>query len=290
MTTTTAFESTAPPPLRFARLDPERRLGLNSGYGTSPSVLSTLLLTLTLAFLIYTPAWLFRDTDAGSSVWHALTAYQRIPVAITLTSCCAAAILILKWLKIRCQRRSLQVSLLPEDPDFRIDGRNVDRVLARIAEQIDEPEQFILSNRMDRVLRNVRNVGRVADIDEIFTSAADADESRMESSYTVIRGLVWAIPVLGFIGTIVGLTMAIGEFQGVLDASGGEKMALVTELGKVIAGLQTAFVTTGEGLVAALVLQLGMVVIRRGDETLLDDIRDHCTIQVLSLVRLEARE
>jgi biopolymer transport protein ExbB/TolQ len=67
-------------------------------------------------------------------------------------------------------------------------------------------------------------------------------------------------------------------------------MALVTELGKVIAGLQTAFVTTGEGLVAALVLQLGMVVIRRGDETLLDDIRDHCTIQVLSLVRLEARE
>lgn len=289
MTATSAFENSTPPPLQFSRLDPERRLGLNSGYGTAPAFLGTILLTLTLAFLIYAPAWFFRETATGSSVWHALTAYQRIPVAITLTTCGAAAILILKWLKIRCQRKSLQVSLLPDDPDFRIDGGNVDRVLARISEQIDEPDQFIVSNRMDRVLRNVRNVGRVADIDEMFTSAADADESRMESSYTVIRGLVWAIPVLGFIGTIVGLTMAIGEFQGVLDASGGEKMTLVTELGEVIAGLQTAFVTTGEGLIAALFLQLGMVVIRRGDETLLDDIRDHCTTQVLSLVRLESR-
>lgn len=286
MTTRHAFRQSESAVLQYSRFDPERRLGFRAGHGTAPRVLGTMLVTLLLAALVYLPAWIFRASPAGEIVWRSLTAYQGIPIAIVLTTCFAAAILILKSLKIRCQSTALRLTLLPEDPGFRINGSTVGEVLARIPTQIDEPDGFILANRVERVLRNVRNVGRVADIDEMFTSAADADESRMESSYTVVRGLIWAVPVLGFIGTILGLTMAIGEFQGVLDASGGEKMTLVKELGEVIAGLQTAFVTTGEGLVAALALQLGMVLVRRADENLLDDVRDYCTVQVLSLVRL----
>jgi biopolymer transport protein ExbB/TolQ len=287
MTAPTAFETGRRARYRFESIDPERRVGLPSGIGTAPSATTTILLMITILVGTYGGTFLLRGSEFGAYVWELLTAFQRIPIFIACATSAATAILVVKWLKIRSQRRLLQATLVPEDGTYRITAGTVEDVLGSLTENIDLPDRFLLSNRIDRVLRNVRNVGRVADIDEMFASAADADESRMESSYTILRGLVWAIPVLGFIGTILGLTMAISEFQGVLEASGGEKQQLVDELGDVIAGLGTAFVTTGEGLVSALALQLGLVMVRRADESLLDDIRDYCTTRVLSLVRID---
>lgn len=286
MTIPTAFDPDKRAAYRYESIDPERRFGLPAGIGTAPSALSTLLLGVFLVGAAYGASLLSRATPFGAWIWDLLTGYQGVPVFIAGTTGLAASILLIKWLKIRAQRRMLSATLVPEASTFRISAGTVDEVLGSIADRIDRPDRFLLSNRIDRVLRNVRNVGRVADIDEMFASAADADESRMESSYTILRGLVWAIPVLGFIGTILGLTVAIGSFEGVLEASGGDKSQLVESLGEVIAGLSTAFVTTGEGLVAALALQLALVTVRRSDEALLDDVRDYCTTRVLSLVRL----
>ena len=44
---------------------------------------------------------------------------------------------------------------------------------------------------------------------------AENDENQVSSSYTLLNGLVWAIPVLGFIGTVQGLSQAIGKFERV---------------------------------------------------------------------------
>ena len=37
---------------------------------------------------------------------------------------------------------------------------------------------------------------------------------------TVLRGFIWAIPVLGFIGTVIGLTQAMGRFGAALKSAG----------------------------------------------------------------------
>ena len=50
-------------------------------------------------------------------------------------------------------------------------------------------------------------------------SSSDADDIRIENSYTLVRGFIWAIPVLGFIGTILGLTDTINNFDGVLEVA-----------------------------------------------------------------------
>jgi biopolymer transport protein ExbB/TolQ len=56
----------------------------------------------------------------------------------------------------------------------------------------------------------------------------------------------------------------------------------------VIAGLDTAFVTTGEGLVAALAIHLLQVFVRRQDETFLDEVREAATAEIVARVRLVA--
>ncbi|MDC0429379.1 MotA/TolQ/ExbB proton channel family protein [Phycisphaerales bacterium] len=294
--------------LTWSKIDPERRVGLLSGRDTSPHVFTTAIVAMLLMAIVYGLAFLLRGylnsfvpptiESTGSSdlasplygdlLWTLLTGYSRIPVAIFAIGSWAWSILLLKWLKIRAQRVALDFDVLPPEPEFRLTPDTVDPVIDHVESRIVDSGRFLFLDRVISVLRNVRNVGRVSDIDEMFASAADADEARMESSYTIIRGFIWAVPVLGFIGTILGLTEAISQFGIVLASGDGVTSTDTAELGKVIAGLDTAFVTTGEGLVVALLLQLAMAGVRRADEVLLDDIRKTCTRKVMSRVRIKA--
>ena len=145
-------------------------------------------------------------------------------------------------------------------------------------------------NRVTSVLRAVRNVGRVGDIDEMLQSRADNEELQIDGGYVSVKGFIWAIPVLGFIGTVLGLTEAIGRFGGVLGAQGSDLKTITTQLTQVIGGLDTAFITTGEGLVAALGIHLFLTFLRRADDRFLDDCRDQCSRHVTSRVRVTGNE
>ena len=129
------------------------------------------------------------------------------------------------------------------------------------------------------------DLGRVGDVDEILRSQADNDEGSMETSYAILRGFVWAIPVLGFIGTVQGLAEAIGGFGAVLSQS--DDLSHVKDALKgVTGGLSVAFETTLQGLVAALVVQLLMTSLKKSEEEFLDRCRAFCTRNVTGKLRL----
>jgi biopolymer transport protein ExbB/TolQ len=136
------------------------------------------------------------------------------------------------------------------------------------------------------VLRTIRNVGRVSDVDEMLQSRADNDELQIDGGYVVVKGFIWAIPVLGFIGTVAGLTTAIGKFGGVLNNKDADLRAITSQLTQVIGGLDTAFVTTGESLLAALSIHLFLTFLRRADDQFMDDCRDQCARHVTGRVRV----
>jgi biopolymer transport protein ExbB/TolQ len=200
----------------------------------------------------------------------------------------ATAILLLKSLKIRAQRAALRLRFMPTDPGFTVSSATAERLIEAIETSVEEPERFMVLARVLRALKSVRNVGRVADVDEMLATRAEQDENIVEGGYTLVRGFVWAIPVLGFIGTIVGLTAAISRFGGVLGQPGLALESITAQLTEVIAGLDTAFVTTGEGLVAALAIHLLQVFVRRQDETFLDEVREATTAEIVARVRLVA--
>jgi biopolymer transport protein ExbB/TolQ len=153
----------------------------------------------------------------------------------------------------------------------------------------DNPRQFMLFNRIELGLSNLRNIGRVGDLSDIFQAQADNDEDTAESSYGMLRGLVWAIPVLGFIGTVLGLSQAISQFGAVLSES-ADTAAIKPALQGVTAGLATAFETTLVALVAALFIQLMMTLVRHSEERLLDRCKDYCQRQLVGRLRLSALE
>jgi len=213
-----------------------------------------------------------------------------VPYIIVLLSALSVMMLLVKSRKLALQKRALDLKLLPTDePGFILTPSSAEDVLQALYQAVDNPDRFLLTRRVHIALANLRNMGRIGDVDEVLKTQAENDEGQVDSSYTVIRGLIWAIPVLGFIGTVLGLSVALGSFGAVLSAA-NDMEQLRTALQKVTGGLATAFETTLEGLVAALIIHLLMVAVRRREEQFLDDCKDYCQKNLVGRLRLIGQE
>lgn len=200
----------------------------------------------------------------------------------------AMTALFIKSRKLEFQRRALKLAAVPQQPDFVLNETTARTVLERLHSLVDNPRHFILLNRIERALSNLHNIGGISDVSTILRSQAENDENQIASSYTMVSGVVWAIPVLGFIGTVQGLSLAVGNFGRTLQA-GGEVSRLKDSLLGVTGGLSTAFETTLVGLVGALIIQLYLSFLQQKETDFLDECNDYCHSHVIAKLRIHER-
>ena len=252
-----------------------------------------------------------RYTVASAPLWLGVAAFMTILVALFLVivapdgylllmmnrcwtnwavvffSWWCLGILLAKWIKTSIQMRALRaVDIVPRRGDFILSPGTSGDVLRRIKAVAERPKDFLLFRRIDMALSNLGNIGEVRDVGAVLESQADSDGSSVDSSYTVIRSLIWTIPILGFIGSVVGLSQAIGSFTDVLTQTGSDAGSIKSKLGPVVGGLATAFETTLVALVAAVIIQLLSTWVYKREEALLDGITDFTTENVLSRLKL----
>jgi hypothetical protein len=261
------FTKPATPILDWARRDIEQRLLFPGGRHTRVNNLLTGLLGGICTGLFF--GFLQLPSIRGKPFAEMFINRGPTQYAVVFLFFWSLAILVIKWFKLRFQWRSLDVRVIPNEPGFTLSTATVGRVLDHIHDCVDDPRHFVLFNRIVVALANLRNLGHVGDVDDILRSQASQDESAMETSYALIQGFVWAIPVLGFIGTVLGLSGAIGQFSGVLGEA-GEISQITSALKGVTGGLATAFDTTLVALVAALCIQMLMTVLKKEEEEFLD--------------------
>ncbi len=275
-----------PARLSVADLDLESRMGLEAASRTSYRsgvwlVIAAVVTAVFFGSLELLPAsrWVELFTQRGA-----------VPYVVMLLAVWSVLCLLVKLQKIGVQRKALSVTdVVPEEPDFVLSPGTAGRVLDRLSRRCAEPERFMLFDRLSFALSNLKNMGRIGDVDDALHARADADADAAESSYTLLRGLVWAIPVLGFIGTVQGLSVSLGAFGGVIQESADFEQ-LKPALREVTGGLATAFDTTLLALVAALVVQMLLTLTRRREEELLDDCQAYCLKHVVGKLRLSAFE
>lgn len=279
----TLSTTTAEPILSWARDDIEQKLLFRGGRFTRVNSWCAFSLAVLMTASFYAVLFPFHDNWIAGSFFFDRN--RETPACIVFLSCWSVAILCLKWSKLQMQRRALQLTIVPADPEFVLTPQTVDEVFHRMHESVDDPRQFVVFHRIMTALSNLRNLGRVTDVDDILHAQAETDESGMETSYSLLQGFVWAIPVLGFIGTVEGLSVAIGGFGNVLSSSTDFEQIKVALRG-VTGGLSTAFETTLHGLVAALVIQLVQTGLKKSEEEFLDACSEYCSKQIVSRLRL----
>lgn len=263
--------------------DVESWLGLSGGRFTRASgalwfIVASLVTAAGMWALTFVPTW--ELTRVMFQCWT--------NVAVALFAFWCTFMLANKLNKVRIQERALrQVDIFPRRSDFVLSPATAVDVLRAIRARSDRPREYLLFNRLMMALSNLGNIGEVRDVGAVLESQADADANAVQTSYTSIRALIWVIPVLGFIGTVIGLSQAIGAFQGVLERpDGADALAIRDRLTPVVLGLKTAFETTLVALLAAVAIQLMTTFVYRKEEDLLDGCTQFCNDNVISRLKL----
>src|SRR5262249_23269948 len=177
--------------------------------------------------------------------------------------CCALGALAAKFVNGRAQRRALAMPLLPP-----WDGRpqppaEASALLAEVSHRPSWLQNSWVGRRTSAVLDFVCRRRSAADLDDHLRGLGDADAVALESSYALVRFLVWSLPILGFIGTVLGIAKSIaGVTPDVLEKS----ISSVTE------GLALAFDTTGLGLMLTMVVMLLIYLAERREQAVLEEV------------------
>jgi biopolymer transport protein ExbB/TolQ len=288
---TAAAKTGNPELLAWSQGDIENRLGFKGGRYTSVNHALAFIMGAVLTGILYASMiFVFIRVPGVSNIariyMRPTNQFAVIPATFFFFG--GLSILLLKGKKLKFQEQALKLSAVPAEPEFVLNESTAATVLNRIHSLVDHPRHFVLLNRIDRALSNFKNIGQVNDVSAILRAQAENDEDQVASSYTVVNGLVWAIPVLGFIGTVLGLSLAIGKFTLTLQA-GGDLAAIRASLQGVTGGLATAFESTLVALTFTLILQLVITFNQKREMAFLDECNDYCHSHIVSKLRVTPR-
>jgi biopolymer transport protein ExbB/TolQ len=131
-----------------------------------------------------------------------------------------------------------------------------------------------LVERLRDVCAFIRGRRSAESLEEHLKYLAEQAEARTFENYGLLRTITWAIPILGFLGTVVGITIAIANVT---------PEQLDTSLPAVTGGLAVAFDTTALALGLSLVLVFAAFVVNRAESRVLMQVEDYGTKRLLVL-------
>lgn len=149
-----------------------------------------------------------------------------------------------------------------------------DEEMQRLRKTINDDlssKRSILYSRIDRALGlwlSSKDQGRVSGW---LGGESSRDANVADMTYTLPRTMMWAIPIFGFIGTVQGLSSAVGGFADFLQGS-AELAAIKGAIADVTIGLGVAFDTTFLALILVALVQFPMASILRKETSLFGDI------------------
>ncbi len=170
------------------------------------------------------------------------------------------------WAIQREKRRSQHSDLLRT---LRNGPSDLNYALQRSAEAI-VPQLSMIDNRLARCV-NCAVVARSRD--ELYAAARELsheDHASSESAYTMPRALIWALPVSGFIGTMLGMSQALGGFRQLLQVS--EQKQFAEAMANPLTSLAVAFDTTLVALILTVIAMFLVAAVQRRERDLLSRI------------------
>jgi hypothetical protein len=124
-------------------------------------------------------------------------------------------------------------------------------------------QRTYLVRRVAAALDFLRSRGSADDLDDQLRTLAENDSIAQENSYSLVRLITWAIPILGFLGTVLGITGAIAN----VDPATLEK-----SLGGVTSGLSLAFDATAVALALTMLLMFLTFLVERLEQAVVEGV------------------
>jgi biopolymer transport protein ExbB/TolQ len=237
-----------------------------------------LILALALVCAICIPLWQWsaEPSSAGGEQWARWTP-ERLgrlllgPEQIACYCCFTwgGFILLSRYLEVRRQRRAFRLNLLPTDEGVRILPEDARPLQRRVDQISSRGGPYILANMVRLALAKYAVSRSSQDVSDTVRTQAEVDLGRMVTSMATVHYLAWAIPALGFLGTVRGLS-------GGLSMAGKVGEETQTFIDQVTRHLTVAFDCTLIALVLSIALMFLVHSVQRDEEAVVIDCQQYC--------------
>ncbi len=178
----------------------------------------------------------------------------------------AVSIMGLKGWSVRRQRELLDLDLVPVTDGMRIlpeDTREYARQLQALPESVAD---FALPRALLTALQRFDSTRNVQDVSQAAYEVCDEEADRLDSELSMIRYIAWAIPSIGFIGTVRGIGEALAQAHKAVEG----------DIGGVTQALGVAFNSTFIALLLSIVLMFLVHQLQLSQERLVRDSKTYC--------------
>ncbi len=148
-------------------------------------------------------------------------------------------------------------SILPED------AREYSRPLEAMDEHVQE---YLLPRTLLAALQRFATTASIPAVSATVKEQCDRESDRLESELSMVRYIAWAIPSIGFIGTVRGIGDALGQTA---DAVAGDISGVTTSLG-------VAFNSTFVALVLSIIIMFCLHQLQLSHERLVLECQRYC--------------
>lgn len=172
--------------------------------------------------------------------------------------------LVMKAGELAFQFKSIPETKIPAANATGDTTERADELLTAIKKFPVRMRETYLARRLSNALRYVKQSDSAEDLDEQLRYLSDIDAERSHDGYALVRMIVWATPMLGFLGTVIGITLALGNLspEALVNAPKEAMQGL-------LAGLSVAFDTTALALSLSIVLMFFQYIVREVETRLL---------------------
>ncbi len=175
------------------------------------------------------------------------------------------------------ERRLLLQPLLQVSEGSRIlpdDARQLSRPLQALP---DEQQSYLLPRALLAGLQRFSSTHNIQDVSGAIGDICSIESDKLDSELAMVRYIAWAIPSIGFIGTVRGIGEALGQAH---RAVAGDIVGVTSSLG-------VAFNSTFIALVISIVVMFFMHQLQLMQERLVLDSHNYCDQNLLRHLKTE---
>lgn len=234
------------------------------------------LMAAGMTIIWYAALFPIRDNYFGALFWER----GPVPIPTTFLMFWAVSILVLKWIGLKQQREAMLLDVLPTEVSQQITLGSINDFIDHINELPGASSNSFLINRVVRGIEHFRVRKSAGDTVTMMESQSAIDANNVAGSYTILKVFIWSLPILGFIGTVMGVSGAVASLASSLSG-GGNMDAMKAALQDVFGGLGTAFDTTLLALIMSMLVKIPASAMQKSEEDLITSVDEYCNENLL---------
>jgi len=179
--------------------------------------------------------------------------------------------------RVKYEQTSFGMGFLPEKEHWVLSPQDINELKIKMI-NYEKDHKFLLTDVIRKASTKFRANNSISDVIEVVANQIRINQSKAEGQQSIVRYLAWALPSIGFIGTIMGIAQALGLADRASDPE---------VLGQITANMYVAFDTTLVALILSIFLMWFFYNLQENEDELHTDMEEYILENFVNRIHIE---